>query len=74
MGKAKGFTMVECDRCGEKEYLTDDAPNWSSWHDVERVDMNGVRVGRVLCDQCHREYRKLTSGQDAEFNAFMENK
>ena len=39
--------MYECDRCGAKEFLTDDAPARADWIDVERVTAEQEMVPRT---------------------------
>ena len=63
--------MYECDRCGAKEFLTDDAPARADWIDVERVTMDGQTKKVLLCPACHVEYKELVTQQDREFNQYM---
>lgn len=74
MGKIKNLTQYECDRCGEKEVISDGAPATSFWHDISRLSADGVRVERLLCDSCYKEYVQLVANEDSAFNQFMSNK
>lgn len=71
MPKKTNITNYICDRCGKSAYLVSDDPAVSDWRDVERVTSDGVTTSRLLCKDCHAEYRKLTATQDAAFNSFM---
>ena len=71
MAKTSGITCCECDRCGEKEFLSEGAPAWSNWHGVTRYSMDGVKMERLLCRECFEDYKMLMSEQDAGFNGFM---
>lgn len=63
--------MFECDRCGNKEFLTNDAPARADWVDVERVTMDMQHKTVLLCPACHAAYKELVTTQDREFNAYM---
>lgn len=63
--------MFECDRCGEKSFLTPDAPARSDWVDVERVTMDMQKKTVLLCPSCYTAYKELVATQDREFNQYM---
>lgn len=74
MAKIKNLTQYECDRCGEKEVISEGAPAAGFWHDISRLSADGVKVERLLCDSCYKEYAQLVSDEDAAFNQFMADK
>ena len=73
MAKTKGMTAYECDRCGAKEFLTEDAPGKADWHDVARTTADGAERTVLMCAGCYASYRSLVESEDRDFNAFMAN-
>lgn len=71
MAKTKGITAYECDRCGAKDFLTDDAPSKADWHDVARTTADGAERTVLMCAACYASYRILVEQEDREFNRFM---
>jgi hypothetical protein len=67
----RGMQCCECDRCGEKEYLTEDAPNQADWHDSERATADCNVRPFLLCSGCYEKYKEFTRQQDAEFAKWM---
>lgn len=74
MGKIRNLTQYECDRCDEKEVISEGAPAAGFWHDISRLSADGVKVERLLCDSCYKEYAQFVSSEDVAFNSFMEGK
>lgn len=72
MARTDGVIMMECDRCGRKDFLSGEGdPNIKRWYEVGRTASGNVPVGRLLCVDCYREYDALLKGQDAAFERFM---
>lgn len=63
--------MYECDRCGEKEFLTPDAPARADWMDVERVTADGQHKTVLMCPSCYAEYKEIVAQDEQNFNKFM---
>lgn len=73
MARTDGVIMMECDRCGRKDFLSGEGdPGIKQWYEVERTASGNVPVRRLLCADCYRDYDGLLKGQDAAFAAFME--
>lgn len=69
--RQKNMEMCECDRCGAKEYLTDDSPNKSLWHDEGRIMAAGTTKPFLLCDACHVEYVEYKTIEDDAYSKWM---
>lgn len=63
--------MYECDRCGEKEFLTTDAPARSDWIDVRRVTADGADKSVLMCPDCYDLYKEVVAQDESNFNKFM---
>ena len=63
--------MYECDRCGAKEFLSDDAPARSDWIDVQRMTANGQRKNVLMCPACYALYKDVVRQDEQNFNKFM---
>lgn len=63
--------MYECDRCGKKEFLNDDAPARADWMDVERVTADGQHKTVLMCPSCYAEYKEIVAQDEQNFNKFM---
>lgn len=63
--------MYECDRCGAKEFLTDDAPARADWMDVKRVTAEGSDKSVLMCSECYVLYKDLAAQDERNFNKFM---
>lgn len=63
--------MYECDRCGKKDFLTDDAPARADWMDVERVTSEGRRKTVLMCPDCYTLYKDVVKQDEQNFNKFM---
>lgn len=63
--------MYECDRCGKKEFLSDDAPARADWMDVERVTAEGQRKTVLMCPSCYAQYKEIVAQDERNFNKFM---
>ena len=64
-------SMYECDRCGEKEFLTDDAPARADWIDVQRVTADGQHKTVLMCPDCYALYKEIVMQDDSNFKKFM---
>lgn len=63
--------MYECDRCGEKEFLTDDAPAGADWMDIKRVTADGQDKVVLMCPSCYAQYKEVVAQDEQNFNKFM---
>ena len=63
--------MYECDRCGDKEFLTSDAPARADWMDVERVTADGQHKTVLMCPSCYAEYKEIVAQDEQNVNKFM---
>ncbi len=63
--------MYECDRCGAKEFLTDDAPARADWITVERVTADGQHKSILMCPDCYELYKEVVAQDERNFNKFM---
>lgn len=63
--------MYECDRCGMKEFLTDDAPARADWMDVKRVTAEGQNKTVLMCPDCYALYKDVVRQDEQNFNKFM---
>lgn len=63
--------MYECDRCGAKEFLTDDAPARADWITVERVTADGQHKTVLMCPDCYALYKEVVMQDERNFNKFM---
>lgn len=63
--------MYECDRCGAKDFLTDDAPARADWIDVKRVTADGHDKVVLMCPSCYAQYKEIVAQDEQNFNKFM---
>lgn len=71
MPRRTNMTQCECDRCGEKDLLTEDSPNAADWHDIERVTAEGKPRRFLLCGKCFAKYKDLLNQEDTQYRKFM---
>lgn len=67
----KDMEVCECDRCGEKETLTTDAPNQAAWHDMQRYTETGTIKPFLLCKGCYEKYVEFSRVADVSFDKWM---
>lgn len=71
MTRRENLTCCECDRCGDKEYLTNDSPNLADWFDVKRITSQGIERTALLCSSCYTDYKQLLDKEDTSYRQFM---
>jgi hypothetical protein len=73
MAKTGNYSMLQCDRCGKKEYLPTTGQYPNRWYDARRVMANDTDKNLFLCANCYAQYQDLMTDQDADFNTYMKN-
>lgn len=75
MSKKEGYALYQCDRDNaHQEYVIAGSNAANAWHEITRVDANGVYDTALLCDECYRNYLALVQAQDNQFAMFMTKK
>lgn len=74
MAILNGFTLYECDRCDNREYVAPGGkPSEHDYFTIRRIDVSDTEYRYVLCDTCKEDYDPVALAADNAFYSFMEN-
>lgn len=69
------ISQYECDRCGYKDYVTDEAdPTLKSWRVVKRLTSREDVSELVLCPRCAPDWDRLMAQHDEDVTKFLATK